>query len=584
MPDATPPWLTAMRDVAGVHWAPGDGANLTIANWLQFISAQHPEMTSYCNSVLHEEYFSWCGLTVGYCMAKAGITPVFGSVDTSRFLWAMAWTKWGSHVAAPQPGDVVVFNLGAGDQHVTMFEKDNGNGFWSCLGGNQSHQVKLSNFAKSAVVDIRRPVAVGAVAPVDADPLANAAANATASQRFSACVALVLHSEGGNVDDPQDPGGRTSRGITQRVWDAWRKAHAGLPADVWQAPQEQVVAIYHQNYWEQLGGDGLPAGVDYCVFDDGVLSGTDHSAKALQRCVGVDPDGDVGPKTIAAAEGVDAEGLVGRLCDARLAYLRTLGGWNRFGAGWTNRVQAVRVAARAMASAAKAAPAQPLQPVQPQQPVAPAQPPQPIQPPPPAQPMQPVQPVQPPPAAAASDALLDQFKQLVARLEMAMSNGTTISAPAVSAPSQADLSGLIQQAMTLVQAVNPTPQPAAAAPAQAQNQARQAIALLTALLNAKGGPIGAVAPLALGPVNGALGQTIGNLLNGSKSAIGIGGALATSVLQQVGPSVSMSSVLPFLASSAGLGSVAMPIFLALTAWGVLGKLEKWAQASPPPTP
>jgi uncharacterized protein (TIGR02594 family) len=581
MPDATPPWLTAMREIAGAHWAPGDGANPAIADWLRFIAAQHPEMASYCNSVLHDEYFSWCGLAVGYCMAKAGIAPVFGSVDTSRFLWAMAWTKWGAHVAAPQPGDVVVFNLGAGDQHVTMFEKDNRNGYWSCLGGNQSHQVKLSNFAKNAVVEIRRPVAVGVVAPTDPAPLANANVDATASQRFAACVALVLHSEGGNVDDPNDRGGRTSRGVTQRVWDAWRKAHAGLPADVWQAPQDQVAAIYHQNYWDQLGCDGLTAGVDYCVFDDGVLSGTDHSAKTLQKCVGADPDGDIGPKTVAASQALDAEGLVGRLCDARLAYLRTLGGWDRYGAGWTNRVQAVRVAARAMASAAKAAPSeQPVAPVQPTQPVqqgAPAQPVQPFQ---PVQPVQPLQPVQAPLAPASSDAFLDQFKQWIARLEMAMPNGTTIPAPAISAPSQPDVAGLIQQALSLVQAVAPPAQPAAGAPSQTQDQVRQAVTLLTALLNAKAGPTAST--VALGPVNGALGQTIGNLLNGNKSAIGIIGSLATSVLQQVGPSVSMSSVLPFIASSAGLGSVAMPIFLAIAAWGVLGKLEKWAQASPPP--
>jgi uncharacterized protein (TIGR02594 family) len=188
MSDAAPPWQTAMREVSGVHWAPGDGANPTIAGWLGFIAAQNPEMASYCNSALHEEYFSWCGLAVGYCMAKAGIAPVFGSVDTSRFLWAMAWTKWGAHAAAPQPGDVVVFNLGAGDQHVTMFQKDNGNGYWSCLGGNQSHQVKLSNFAKSAVVDIRRPAAVGTIAPSNPTPSARRPRSVSTPAWRSCCI------------------------------------------------------------------------------------------------------------------------------------------------------------------------------------------------------------------------------------------------------------------------------------------------------------------------------------------------------------------------------------------------------------
>jgi hypothetical protein len=77
----------------------------------------------------------------------------------------------------------------------------------------------------------------------------------------------------------------------------------------------------------------------------------------------------------------------------------------------------------------------------------------------------------------------------------------------------------------------------------------------------------------LGPVNGALGQTVGNLLDGKKSAIGITGAMVTAVLQAVGPSLSAS--LPLVGDFAGLGSAAMPILLAIAAWGALGKLEKW---------
>jgi hypothetical protein len=83
----------------------------------------------------------------------------------------------------------------------------------------------------------------------------------------------------------------------------------------------------------------------------------------------------------------------------------------------------------------------------------------------------------------------------------------------------------------------------------------------------------------LGQVNGALGQTIGNLLDGKKSAIGIIGAMATAVLQAAGPTLTTN--IPIVGNWAGLGSAAMPIFLAVTAWGALGKLEKWTQGSPP---
>jgi hypothetical protein len=42
---------------------------------------------------------------------------------------------------------------------------------------------------------------------------------------------------------------------------------------------------------------------------------------------------------------------------------------------------------------------------------------------------------------------------------------------------------------------------------------------------------------------------------------------------------------PIVGAVPGLGQVALPIFLAMTAWGVLGKIEKWAQGTaPPPKP
>ena len=79
MPDPTP-WLTTMRSLDGTKWAPADGVpNPTIQGWLRFISSTYPNMASYCNAVINDDYFSWCGLTVGYCMAKAGIAPIFSA-------------------------------------------------------------------------------------------------------------------------------------------------------------------------------------------------------------------------------------------------------------------------------------------------------------------------------------------------------------------------------------------------------------------------------------------------------------------------------------------------------------------------
>src|SRR5262245_12267137 len=181
--------------------------------------------------------------------------------------------------------------------------------------------------------------------------------NHMAASSYHEALARLLVHEGGNDDDPRDPGGRTSRGILQREWDVWRRSHPGLPADVWRAPQDQVAAIYRQNYWNALRCDDLPAGVDYAVFDYGVNSGIARAAKVLQRMIDANlaVDGEIGPDTIATARAAPAASLIARICDERLAFLQGLRTWPTFGRGWSRRVQDVRAAALAMASNAKAA-------------------------------------------------------------------------------------------------------------------------------------------------------------------------------------------------------------------------------------
>lgn len=160
--------------------------------------------------------------------------------------------------------------------------------------------------------------------------------------RFAACMqGLALH-EGGRDDDPQDHGGRTGYGVTQSEWDRWRETHHGLPVDVWNAPRSQVQALFRQWYWDVLDCDRLPIGIDYCIFDYGVNSGVEKSARMLQKLLDVGVDGHIGPITEAAAARANGAILINDLCDARMAYLRTRDNWDHFQHGWTTRVADVR--------------------------------------------------------------------------------------------------------------------------------------------------------------------------------------------------------------------------------------------------
>jgi lysozyme family protein len=166
------------------------------------------------------------------------------------------------------------------------------------------------------------------------------------ASNFAACLKLVLQSEGGNDDDPDDHGGRTSRGITQREYDAWRREEGQPTIDVWTAPQADIDAIYHDEYWEPLC-DSLPTGVDYIVFNNNVLDGPVRSTILLQQALGVAADGRVGPITREAIRNANGLALIDKLSAVSRAFYLSLH-QPKFTKGWLNRVASVNQNALAM--------------------------------------------------------------------------------------------------------------------------------------------------------------------------------------------------------------------------------------------
>ncbi len=154
-------------------------------------------------------------------------------------------------------------------------------------------------------------------------------------------LANVLKHEGGYVNHPSDPGGRTNLGVTQRVWEEWVK-HDVDEKQMRELTPEMVAPLYQEKYWQRVKGDDLPSGVDYCVFDASVNSGTGRASKWLQECVGVQPDGVIGPMTLRTVQSMVPADLVNLYCDKRLAFLKELKTWETFGKGWERRVEEVR--------------------------------------------------------------------------------------------------------------------------------------------------------------------------------------------------------------------------------------------------
>lgn len=123
---------------------------------------------------------------------------------------------------------------------------------------------------------------------------------------FLRCMKVILKNEGGYSNHPNDPGGCTYKGITQRVYDNYR-IRKGLPTQsVTLMTDEELYDIYFLDYWEPMKLDGIEEdGLVLQLFDFGVNAGINTSIRLIQRIVGVEDDGKMGPITKKAINEYD---------------------------------------------------------------------------------------------------------------------------------------------------------------------------------------------------------------------------------------------------------------------------------------
>lgn len=164
---------------------------------------------------------------------------------------------------------------------------------------------------------------------------------------FDKSLVKLLQHEGGYVNHPADPGGRTNLGVTQDVWEDW--IDRAVSEDEMKAlTPNKVSPLYRELYWDRIKADKLPSGVDYCVFDAAVNSGASRAAKWLQTTVGAVADGVIGEQTLKQVLLTNPQMLIDKYSANRLAFLQRLTTWPTFGKGWERRVEEVRVTALKM--------------------------------------------------------------------------------------------------------------------------------------------------------------------------------------------------------------------------------------------
>jgi len=167
------------------------------------------------------------------------------------------------------------------------------------------------------------------------------------NSNFKQALEYLVKSEGGYVDNPKDPGGRTNLGVTQKVWESWVGRESN-EKEMRALTKTDVEPLYKRKYWDACRCDDLPTGLDYLVFDFAVNAKVGRSAKTLQICVGVSVDGQIGNQTIEAIKKIAPSDLIERFSEAKINFYKSLVTFPTFGKGWLNRVEEVKTTALKM--------------------------------------------------------------------------------------------------------------------------------------------------------------------------------------------------------------------------------------------
>ena len=144
---------------------------------------------------------------------------------------------------------------------------------------------------------------------------------------FDEAFTRLIGSEGGYVNDPNDPGGETKFGISKRSYP---------DEDIANMTLERAKAIYLRDFWSPLGS--TPDAIKFQVFDFAVQSGMQTAIRKLQSAVGAADDGHWGPASTAALEKMSVTDVLVLFLAQRLRFLTKCRVWQTMSAGLANRI------------------------------------------------------------------------------------------------------------------------------------------------------------------------------------------------------------------------------------------------------
>lgn len=162
------------------------------------------------------------------------------------------------------------------------------------------------------------------------------------NENFEYAFHRVLIAEGGLSNDKDDHGFITNKGITQIAYDHYRFRHGLSQQSVTAITNDEIRSIYYDDYWLAGRCDALPKYIDIFHFDTCVNNGDFQAAKLLQRALGVQEDGNIGPLTLRWVNDMPPRTLLYNYARARMSFDIKLAEKDptqiKFVAGWILRI------------------------------------------------------------------------------------------------------------------------------------------------------------------------------------------------------------------------------------------------------